>query len=65
MNYTVNGRNYIANEGYVFISKTTGIISKKLRLRKPELLENYDVIIEPITEEVEAPVEETDNNVQE
>lgn len=63
MNYTVNGRNYTANDGYVFISKNTGIISKKLRLRNPELLENYDIIIEPIVEEVEAPVEETDNNV--
>ena len=53
MNYTVNGRNYVANEGYVFISKITGIISKKLRLRNPELLENYDVIPEPIIEEEE------------
>lgn len=51
MNYTVNGRNYIANEGYVFISKTTGIISKKLRLRKPEMLDNYEVIPEPVVDE--------------
>lgn len=53
MNYTVDGKNYIASEGYVFISKTTGIISKKLRLRKSDLLKNYDVIPEPVTEEVE------------
>ena len=54
MNYTVDGKNYIANEGYVFISKITGIISKKLRLPKPELIDNYDVIPEPI-EEIEEP----------
>lgn len=53
MNYIVEDKNYIANDGYVFISKTTGIISKKLRLRKPELLKNYDVITEPIVEEIE------------
>lgn len=55
MNYTVEDKNYIANEGYVFISKTTGIISNKLRLPKPELIDNYDVIPEPIEE-----IEETD-----
>ena len=57
MNYTVDGKNYIANEEYVFISKITGIISKKLRLPKPELIDNYDVIPEPIIEEIE----ETEN----
>jgi hypothetical protein len=66
MNYTVDGKNYIANEGYVFISKTTGIISKKLRLRKPDLLKNYDVIPEPVTEEIEeaetTETTETDHN---
>jgi hypothetical protein len=44
MNYTVDGKNHIANEEYVFISKTTGIISKKLRLPKPELIDNYEVV---------------------
>ena len=53
MNYTVDGKNYIASEGYVFISKITGIISKTLRLPKPELIDNYDVIPEPVTEEIE------------
>lgn len=57
MNYTVDGKNYIANDGYVFISKTTGIMSKKLRLRKPEMLDNYDVIPEPIEEVEETPTE--------
>lgn len=57
MNYTIDGKNYIANEGYVFISKITGIISKKLRLPKPELIDNYDIIPEPIIEEIE----ETEN----
>lgn len=59
MNYTVKGKNYIADDGYVFQSKTTGLIFKKLRLSKPELLENYDVIPEPIPEETEQEV--TDN----
>lgn len=53
MNYTVDGKNYIANEGYVFISKITGIISNTLRLPKPKLIDNYDVIPEPIVEEIE------------
>lgn len=57
MNYTVDGKNYIADDGYVFISKTTGIMSKKLRLRKPEMLDNYDVIPEPIEEVEETPTE--------
>lgn len=56
MNYTVDGKNYVANEGYVFISKATGIISKKLRLRDASLLDNYDVIEEPVVEP-EEPVE--------
>ena len=53
MNYTVDGKIYTADEGYVFISKKTGIISKVLRLRNPEMLDNYDIIPDPIPEEPE------------
>jgi hypothetical protein len=53
MNYTVNGKNYVADDGYVFQSKTTGILSKKLRLSSPDILNNYDIIPEPIPEEPE------------
>lgn len=67
MNYTVEDKNYIANEGYVFISKGTGIISKKLRLKDASLLDNYDVIEEPVVEpeednEPEADVPVVDEN---
>ena len=47
MNYIVDGKIYTANEGYIFQSKTTGILSKTLRLRKPEMLDNYKIIVEP------------------
>lgn len=58
MGYTVNGKSYEANEGYVFRSKRTGIISKVLRLRFPEMLDNYEIIPEPVPEEIE----ETEDN---
>lgn len=44
MNYTINGKIYTADEGFVFKSKKTGIISKVLRLRSPEMLDNYEVV---------------------
>ena len=50
MNYTVNGKIYTADEGFVFQSKKTGIISKVLRFRSPEMIDNYDVIPEPVPE---------------
>lgn len=62
VNYTVEDKNYVANEGYVFISKATGIISKKLRLRDAALLDNYDVIEEPVVEEPVEPEVEVDEN---
>ena len=64
MNYTVNGKIYTADEGCVFQSKKTGIISKVLRFRSPEMLVNYDVIPEPVPEPIpeevtpETPVDE-------
>lgn len=51
MNYTIDEKIYTANEGYVFISKITGIISKVLWLKNSEMFDNYDVIVEP-TEEI-------------
>lgn len=62
MNYTVNGKRYEANEGYVFRSKRTGIISKVLRLRSPEMLDNYEVIPEPVPEEIEEMEEDINGN---
>ncbi len=44
MNYTVNGKIYTADEGFVFQSKKTGIISKVLRLKSPEMLDNYSAL---------------------
>lgn len=51
MNYTVNGKNYIAHEGYVFQHKEKGGIYKKLRLTRNDSIDNYNVIIEPVEEE--------------
>ena len=51
MNYTINGKNYIADEGYVFQHKEKGGIYKKLRLTKNDSIDNYNVIIEPEEEE--------------
>lgn len=62
MNYTIQGRNYIADEGFVFQSKKTGIISKVLRLRSPEMLDNYDVIPEPVPEPIPEETEQEEPN---
>lgn len=51
MNYTINGKNYIAHEGYAFQHKEKGGIYKKLRLTRNDDIDNYDVIIEPVAEE--------------
>lgn len=59
MNYTVNGKNYTADDGFVFCHKTTGGIYKKLRLTKNDNIDNYDVIPEPVVEE-EPETEETE-----
>lgn len=50
MNYTVNGKNYIADDGYVFQHKEKGGIYKKLRLTKNDSIDNYEVVIEPVPE---------------
>lgn len=60
MNYTVNRKRYETVDGFVFQSKKTGIISKVLYLRRPEMIDNYEVIPEPVIEEEE--VEEKDGN---
>lgn len=51
MNYTVNGKNYTADDGYVFQHKEKGGIYKKLRLSKNDTIDNYDVIVEPVLPE--------------
>lgn len=62
MNYTVNGKNYIADDGYVFQHKEKGGIYKKLRLTKNDSIENYDVVLEPVEEEIEEENEEASDN---
>ena len=62
MNYTVNGKNYVAAEGYVFQHKEKGGIYKKLRLAKNDSIENYDVIPEPVIEEEPEEVTEDDSD---
>ena len=62
MNYTANGKIYTADEGFVFKSKKTGIISKVLRLRSPDMLDNYDVIPEPVPEPIPEEAEQEETN---
>ena len=62
MNYTVNGKIYTADEGFVFKSKKTGIISKVLRFRSPEMIDNYDVIPEPVPEPITEEAEQEETN---
>ena len=61
VNYTVNGKNYTANDGFVFQSKRTGILSKVLRLKNPEMIENFEIIPEPVPESIP---EETEQEVE-
>ena len=54
MNYTVKGRSYIANDGYVFHSTITDIYTKRIALPNPSLFLLYEVIEEsavPVIEE--------------
>ena len=62
LNYIVAGKRYEANDGYVFVSKKTGIVSKALRLRDERMLENYDIILEASLEEKQEEFED-DNSV--
>lgn len=62
MNYKVDGSFYTANEGFVFISKKTGIISKVLMLKNPEMLDNYEIIPEPIPEPIPEEAEQEEPN---
>ena len=43
MNYTYNGKYYKSNEGYVFVSNKTGIISKVIQLTQSDSIENYSI----------------------
>ena len=44
LNYIVDGKYYIANDGYFFRSKDTRIISKILRLKISSLINNYEIV---------------------
>lgn len=61
MNYTINGKNYIANEGYAFEHKEKGGIFKKLRLTRNDSIDNYNVIPEPVITEEEIDDTSSDN----
>ena len=59
MNYKIENDTYIANDGYVFRNKINKDICKGLTLGVNDIIENYEVIEEPIEEEfVEEPTEE-------
>lgn len=58
MNHKIENETYIANDGYVFKNKTTGSIAKGLTLGVNDTIENYEIIEEPILEEVEPTYEE-------
>ena len=63
MNYTIDGKNYIANEGYVFHSTITDIYTKRIMLPKPEYLEVYEIVDEasiPVVEPEEDNAPEAD-----
>ena len=63
MNYTVNGKFYKANEGYVFHSTITDIYTKRIMLPKPEYLEVYEIVDEasiPVVEPEEDNAPEAD-----
>lgn len=66
MNYTVKGRIYTADEGYVFLLKGTEHTTKRMALPKPEMIANFDIIPEPVPEEPEIPeVPETEEQATE
>lgn len=58
MNYRIENETYIANDGYVFKNKINDNIYKGLKLGINDTIENYEVIEEPIIEEVEPTYEE-------
>ena len=58
MNYKIENETYIANDGYVFKNKATGSIAKGLTLGVNDTIENYEIIEEPIVEEVIEPTYE-------
>lgn len=59
-NYTVNGKNYIADDGYIFKHNEKGSLYKKLRLAKNDSIDNYSLIIEPVIEEETNDTESSD-----
>lgn len=53
MNYIFDGKNYIANDGYVFEHKITQYLCKCFRKTKFNSIDNYNVIEEPVTPEAD------------
>lgn len=49
MNYIFDGKNYIANDGYVFEHKITQYLCKCFRKTKFNSIDNYNVIKEPLS----------------
>lgn len=58
MNYKIENETYIASDGYVFQDKRDKTTCKGLKLGINDTIENYEVIEEPIIEEVEEPTYE-------
>lgn len=58
MNYKIENDTYIANDGYVFRNKINKDICKGLTLGVNDIIENYEVIEEPVVEETEPSYEE-------
>ena len=52
MNYKVENELYIANEGYVFKNKFNDYMCSIMKLAKSDSIENYEVIEEPVEEEI-------------
>ena len=65
MNYTFDGKNYIANDGYIFKNKLNEMTAIIMRLSEYDSIDNYDVIVKPVeqTEEVEVDNYDNGNNV--
>lgn len=58
MNYKLENETYIADSGYVFKNKITGSTAKGLTLGINDSIGNYEIIEEPVIEEVEPTYEE-------
>lgn len=62
MNYKVDGNFYTAGDGFAFISKKIGFVSKVLVLKDPRMFDYYDIIPEPIPEPIPEEPEQEETN---